>query len=41
MTVSEFFELLDGDAAVFERRMHFLRYSLKLFALRNAGALPD
>jgi hypothetical protein len=41
MTVGEFFDLLDGDSAVFERRMHFLRYSLKLFVLRNAGALPD
>jgi hypothetical protein len=41
MTVGEFFTLLDGDAAVFERRMHFLRYSLKLFALRNAGGLPE
>jgi hypothetical protein len=41
MTVGEFFTLLDGDAAVFERRMHFLRYSLKLLALRSAGQLPE
>ena len=41
LTAQELFALVEGDVAVFERRMNILRYVAKLYLRRNEGALPE
>ncbi len=41
LTAEELFSLIEGDVAVFERRMNIMRYVTKLYLRRNEGALPE
>lgn len=41
LTAEELFALVEGDVAVFERRMNVIRYVAKLYVRRNSGVLPQ